>query len=34
MLIKRRLIWESEKRWLESSKSIIGQEYEMMLEVT
>ena len=34
MLIKHRLIWGSKKRWLESSKSIIGQEYERMLEVT
>ena len=34
MLIKRRLIWESEKRWLESSKRFIDQEYERMLEVT
>ena len=33
MTIKHRLIWESEKRWLKSKRSIIGQEYEKMLDV-
>jgi hypothetical protein len=33
MTIKHWLTWESEKRWLRSKRSSIGQEYEKILEV-